>query len=289
MKERLDKLVIQQGYATSREQAKAIIMSGHVFVDGQREDKSGALFNPGKIILEVKEKPFPYVSRGGLKLDKAIRVFSIAIEGLTCMDIGASTGGFTDCMLQNGANKVYSIDVGYGQLDWKLRQNPRVCCIEKTNFRYFLEDDFRRYAPLDEWIDFATADVSFISLEKILPRAFALLRDDGTMLCLIKPQFEAGRENVGKKGIVKDPRVHTDTILKVIGFAHRHGFDLRGLDYSPIRGMEGNIEYLLYLQKSHRQVEKLQEEETASVTDSSQLDQILNLVQQVVDASHEAT
>ncbi|MDR0964400.1 MAG: TlyA family RNA methyltransferase [Clostridium sp.] len=274
MKERLDKILISQGHAASREQAKAIIMSGNVFVNGQREDKSGTLFDEEQITLVVQHKPIPYVSRGGLKLEKALRVFEICVDGLICMDIGASTGGFTDCMLQNGAAKVYSIDVGYGQLDWKLRQDCRVCCIEKMNFRYFQEADFRRYASPKEWIDFASADVSFISLEKILPPAYALLREAATMLCLIKPQFEAGREKVGKKGVVKDPLVHEEAILRVIQFAQNCNFVFRGLDYSPIRGPKGNIEYLLYLQKSHM--------------NSSLESKLQKIVSQVVNVSHQA-
>ncbi|MDR0949689.1 MAG: TlyA family RNA methyltransferase [Lachnospiraceae bacterium] len=249
MKERLDKILCQLGYAPSREKAKAIIMSGNVFVNGQREDKAGDLFEQNNLHIEVKSRPLPYVSRGGLKLEKAIRIFDIDLVDKVCMDIGASTGGFTDCMLQNGASKVYSIDVGYGQFDWKLRTDPRVICIEKTNFRYFSIDQYRQFAPPQEWIDFASADVSFISLSKILAPAYDLLHKEAHMVCLIKPQFESGREHVGKKGVVKDPTVHEQVIQKVLSNAKEIGFTPIGLDYSPVKGPEGNIEYLLYLQK----------------------------------------
>ncbi len=219
-------------------------MSGDVFVDGVREDKAGTNFND-TVNIEVKGKQLKYVSRGGLKLEKAMESFGIALDNMACMDIGASTGGFTDCMLQNGAAKVYAIDVGYGQFAWKLRQDERVVCLEKTNFRYCT----REQVP-DE-IDFASVDVSFISLDKILPAAYPLLTDKGEMVTLIKPQFEAGRENVGKKGVVKDPKVHEDVIRKVIGVAHDLQFVVKGLDYSPVKGPEGNIEYLLYISKDN--------------------------------------
>lgn len=243
MKERLDVLLVQQGYAPSREKAKAIIMAGSVFVNGQREDKAGASFDSGKIRIEVKGSALKYVSRGGLKLEKAMKEFGIVLGGKVCMDIGASTGGFTDCMLQNGAAKVYSVDVGHGQLDWKLRNDERVVCMEKTNFRYMLPAD------IDDRLDFASVDVSFISLAKILIPARNLLKDKGRMVCLIKPQFEAGKDKVGKKGVVREPETHREVIGKVVDFAGSVGFSVQGLSFSPIKGPEGNIEYLLYLQK----------------------------------------
>ncbi len=244
MKERLDLILVNKGLASSREKAKAIIMSGIVYVNGQKEDKAGSTFDPEADMVEVRGNTLRYVSRGGLKLEKAIEVFKPILTGLTCMDIGASTGGFTDCMLQNGAAKVYSIDVGHGQLDWKLRNDERVICMEKTNFRYLTPEDIA-----DE-IDFASCDVSFISLTRILPPAHALLIDGGKMVCLIKPQFEAGREKVGKKGVVRDPKVHEEVVREICTFALDNGFDIIGLDFSPIKGPEGNIEYLLYLEKS---------------------------------------
>lgn len=244
MKERLDVILVQEGYAASREKAKAIIMAGSVFVDGQREDKAGTAFDLTKIKLEVKGNTLPYVSRGGLKLEKAVKQFGLILTDKICMDIGASTGGFTDCMLQNGAEKVYSIDVGHGQLDWKLRKDARVVCMEKTNFRYMKPED------IEDVIDFASVDVSFISLTKILLPAWNLLHDNGEIVCLIKPQFEAGREKVGKKGVVRDPKVHEEVIKKIIDFADIMGFMILHLDFSPIKGPEGNIEYLLHLQKN---------------------------------------
>lgn len=244
MKERLDILLVQGGYAPSREKAKAVIMAGSVFVDGQREDKAGAVFDPDKVHIEVKGNHQKYVSRGGLKLEKAVAQFGIALGGLVCMDIGASTGGFTDCMLQNGASKVYSVDVGHGQLDWKLRNDERVVCMEKTNFRYMQPGDIQYK------LDFASVDVSFISLTKILLPARALLADEGEMVCLIKPQFEAGREKVGKKGVVREPKVHEEVIRKVIDYADFIGFDVLHLDFSPIKGPEGNIEYLVHIRKN---------------------------------------
>ncbi|MCH5269299.1 MAG: TlyA family RNA methyltransferase [Lachnospiraceae bacterium] len=241
MKERLDVILVSRGYAQSREKAKAIIMAGDVFVDGQREDKAGSTFDPDKIRLEVRGPALKYVSRGGLKLEKALEQFEIKLSDCVCMDIGASTGGFTDCMLQNGAKKVYSIDVGHGQLAWKLREDERVVCMERTNFRYIQKED------IEEEPDFASVDVSFISLTKILLPARALLKDGGEMVCLIKPQFEAGREKVGKKGVVKEPAVHKEVIEKVLDYADSLGFSVLHLDYSPIRGPEGNIEYLAHL------------------------------------------
>ncbi|MCR5269178.1 MAG: TlyA family RNA methyltransferase [Lachnospiraceae bacterium] len=243
MKERLDVILVKQGYAKSREAAKAVIMAGNVFVSGQREDKAGSMFETEGLDLLVKENPLKYVSRGGLKLEKALQSFPITLKGLTCMDIGASTGGFTDCMLQNGAVKVYAIDVGHGQLDWKLRTDERVVCMEKTNFRYVTKEQ------IPEEIDFASVDVSFISLSKILPAAFPLLKTGAEMVCLIKPQFEAGREKVGKKGVVRDPKVHEEVIANVVEMCTGNGFAVLGLTYSPIKGPEGNIEYLIHIRK----------------------------------------
>lgn len=242
MKKRLDLLMMERALAPSREKAKAYIMAGDVYVDGQKEDKAGTMF-PETVKIEVRGNVLPYVSRGGLKLEKAMKHFGVALAGKVCMDVGASTGGFTDCMLQNGAEKVYSIDVGYGQLDWKLRSDPRVTCMEKTNFRYLKPEE------LPGTPDFASCDVSFISLSKILPAASEILPEKAQMVCLIKPQFEAGREKVGKKGVVRDPAVHREVIEAAIGYAGESGFRLLGLDFSPIRGPEGNIEYLMYLEK----------------------------------------
>lgn len=254
MKERLDVILVSQGYAVSREKAKAIIMAGNVFVNGQREDKAGSAFDPEKIkTLEVKGSSLKYVSRGGLKLEKAMEAFPISMEGKICMDIGASTGGFTDCMLQNGAVRVYSVDVGHGQLDWKLRSDDRVVCMEKTNFRYMKPED------IPEKLDFASCDVSFISLTKILIPARNLLKDGGQMVCLIKPQFEAGKEKVGKKGVVRDPEVHVEVIEKVIDFADYIGFQVRDLEHSPIKGPEGNIEYLVFLEKDAQKAVQMAE------------------------------
>lgn len=219
-----------------------MIMEGNVFVENQREDKAGATFDT-EAEITVKGNTLKYVSRGGLKLEKAMTHFGITLEGKVCMDIGASTGGFTDCMLQNGAVKVYSVDVGYGQFAWKLRQDPRVVCMEKTNIRYVTPAD------IDDVLDFASVDVSFISLTKVLIPARELLRDGGEMVCLIKPQFEAGREKVGKKGVVRDKVVHEEVVERIIEFASQNGFFVKNLEYSPIKGPEGNIEYLVYIRK----------------------------------------
>ena len=243
MKERLDVLLVKQGLAQSREKAKALIMAGDVFVDGQREDKAGTLFEEAKARIEVRSAGLKYVSRGGLKLEKAMECFPICLDGKICMDIGASTGGFTDCMLQNGAKKVYSVDVGHGQLAWKLRNDERVVCMEKTNFRYVKPED------IPDRLDFASVDVSFISLTRILLPARNLLQPAGEMVCLIKPQFEAGREKVGKKGVVRDPYVHGEVIQKVMDFADLMGFLILGLTWSPVKGPEGNIEYLIHLRR----------------------------------------
>ena len=244
MKERLDVLLGKKGLAPSREKAKAVIMAGSVYVDGQKEDKAGSVFDEESAQIEVRGHALPYVSRGGLKLEKALKVFPITLTDKICMDIGASTGGFTDCMLQNGAAKVYSVDVGYGQLDWKLRQDDRVVCMEKTNFRYMTPED------IPDVLDFASVDVSFISLDKILTPAYALLKEQGEMVALIKPQFEAGREKVGKKGVVRDPKVHEEVISRIVRHADEVSFEVLDLSYSPIRGPEGNIEYLIHLRKN---------------------------------------
>ena len=242
MKERLDVLLVKRALAPSREKAKAMIMEGSVYVNNQKEDKAGSMFDTGAQV-EVRGKTLRYASRGGLKLEKAMERFAVSLEQKTCMDIGASTGGFTECMLQNGARKVYAVDVGYGQLAWKLRQDARVCCMEKTNIRYVTPQD------IGEPLDFASVDVSFISLTKVLGPAKELLKEQGEMVCLIKPQFEAGREKVGKKGVVRDKNVHLEVIGQVVSFARGLGFHVLGLEYSPIKGPEGNIEYLMHIRK----------------------------------------
>ncbi len=243
MKERLDVLLVKRNLAESREKAKAIIMSGAVFVNGQRCDKAGESFDCEKkdINIEIKGSTLKYVSRGGLKLEKAIEVCAPELTDAVCMDIGASTGGFTDCMLQNGAKHVYAVDVGHGQLAWKLRQDPRVTCMEKTNIRFVKPED------IGEQIDFVSVDVSFISLKLVLPVVKTLLKEGGRAVCLIKPQFEAGREQVGKKGVVRDKGVHEQVIREVTDKARELGFSVMGLDFSPVKGPEGNIEYLMYL------------------------------------------
>ena len=242
MKKRLDIMLVERALAPSREKAKAYIMAGDVYVDGQKEDKAGSMFAE-TVKIEVRGNTLPYVSRGGLKLEKAMKGFELSLENKVCMDVGASTGGFTDCMLQNGAVKVYSIDVGYGQLDWKLRNDPRVVCMEKTNIRYVLPENIQEPA------DFASIDVSFISLTKVLLPVRGLLTDSGEIVCLIKPQFEAGREKVGKKGVVRDPAVHREVIEKVRDYAIGIALEPCHLSFSPIKGPEGNIEYLLHLKK----------------------------------------
>lgn len=242
MKERLDVLLVQRGLAPSREKAKTMIMEGNVFVDQQREDKAGSFFDV-EAKIEVRGNTLRYVSRGGLKLEKAMEAFGLDLSGCVCMDIGASTGGFTDCMLQNGAAKVYAVDVGYGQFAWKLRQDPRVVCMEKTNIRYVTPED------IGEPVDFSSIDVSFISLTKVLEPIRAYLKDDGQIVALIKPQFEAGREKVGKKGVVREKSTHREVIRKVMDYAQSIGFDLCALEFSPIKGPEGNIEYLIHLKK----------------------------------------
>ncbi|MCD8348454.1 MAG: TlyA family RNA methyltransferase [Lachnospiraceae bacterium] len=245
MKERLDILLVQQGLAPSREKAKALIMAGEVLVGGQREDKAGTMIDTTAEIT-VKGGKLRYVSRGGLKLEKAMQTFpGITPEGKICMDVGASTGGFTDCMLQNGATKVYAVDVGHGQLDWGLRNDPRVICMERTNIRYVVPED------IQEPPSFVSIDVSFISLTKVLAPVKALMAETGDIVCLIKPQFEAGREKVGKKGVVRDPAVHEEVIQKVIDYAATLALPALALTFSPVKGPEGNIEYLVWLAKNH--------------------------------------
>ena len=241
-KKRLDVLLVERGFAESRQKALGTIMSGVVFVNGRRADKAG-LAVPEDAEVELRGSVLPYVSRGGLKLEKAMRVFGLALDGKICADIGASTGGFTDCMLQNGAVKVYAVDVGYGQLDWKLRSDSRVVCLERTNARYLTREQ------IPEELDFASMDVSFISLRLVLPPVRELLREGGRAVCLVKPQFEAGREKVGKKGVVRDPEVHREVLEQFLINAKESGFTVLDLSYSPIRGPEGNIEYLGYLEK----------------------------------------
>lgn len=264
MKERLDVLITNMGLAPSRERAKALIMEGLVYVNGQKEDKPGTQFDIYSPI-EVRGNTLPYVSRGGLKLQKAMETWPISLEGLTCMDVGASTGGFTDCMLQNGAVRVYAVDVGYGQLHWKLRNDGRVINLEKTNIRYITEKE------IPELIDFVSIDVSFISLTKVLEPVRARMKERGRIVCLVKPQFEAGREKVGKKGVVREASTHIEVCENVISYAKSIGFGILGLTFSPIKGPEGNIEYLLYLQNTPN------EEETAVETD----------VRSLVSQSHE--
>lgn len=251
-KERLDVLMVQRNLAESREKAKALIMSGIVYVNGQKEDKAGTSFEE-TVQIEVRGSTLKYVSRGGLKLEKAMNRFGVELAGKVCMDVGASTGGFTDCMLQNGAVKVYAVDVGHGQLAWKLRNDDRVICMEKTNIRYVTPED------IGDRIEFSSIDVSFISLTKVLGPVKQLLTDNGQVVCLIKPQFEAGREKVGKKGVVREKSVHLEVIEMVSDYARSIGFGILGLEFSPIKGPEGNIEYLLYLQ-NYPQEEAGQEE-----------------------------
>lgn len=242
-KERIDILLVEKNLCQSRERAKSSILAGLVFADGQRVDKVGDKVDIESNI-EVKGDIIPYVSRGGLKLEKALKEFNIDLNQKVCLDVGASTGGFTDCMLQNGAKKVYSIDVGYGQLAWSLRQDERVVCMERTNVRYVTPEQ------IQEPGNFASIDVSFISLSKVLPAVYNLLVDDGEIMCLIKPQFEAGREQVGKKGVVREPHIHMEVISKVISFSKDLNLYVKDLSFSPIKGPEGNREYLVYLVKN---------------------------------------
>lgn len=242
MKKRLDVLLVEQGLADSREKAKAIIMSGIVYVDNNKEDKAGTTFEETAKV-EVRGNTLKYVSRGGLKLEKAMNNFGVTLDGKVCMDVGASTGGFTDCMLQNGAVKVFSVDVGHGQLAWKLRNDERVVCMEKTNIRYVTPED------IDDRVEFASIDVSFISLTKVLPAVKELMTENGEIVCLIKPQFEAGREKVGKKGVVRELSTHIEVVQMIVDYVRNNGFRTLDLSYSPIKGPEGNIEYLLYMTK----------------------------------------
>lgn len=243
-KVRLDNLVVEKGFAPSREKAKAYIMAGQIYADNQKCDKAGMMIDPGKTKIEFRGEGLRYVSRGGLKLEKAMKEWGISLEGKICMDIGASTGGFTDCMLQNGAKKVYAVDVGYGQFAWKLRNDERVVNMERTNIRYVTPEQ------IGDELDFASIDVSFISLRLVLPVAHSLLAEDGEIAALIKPQFEAGREQVGKKGVVRDEKVHFSVVRNIVDFAQEIGFRVKGISFSPIKGPEGNIEYLMLLQNN---------------------------------------
>ena len=264
MKTRLDIKLVQLGLVSGRDKAKAIIMAGIVYVNGQKADKAGTeVLDEDKI--ELRGETLRYVSRGGLKLEKAFESFPIQVQNAICMDIGASTGGFTDCMLQNGAKKVYAIDVGYGQLAWKLRTDERVVNLERTNFRHVTKEQ------VTDPVNFASVDVSFISLTLILPAAYPLLSDDGEMICLIKPQFEAGKGFVGKKGVVKDSQIHQDTIVRVIDFAVETGFSVLGLTFSPVKGPEGNIEYLVYLKKELSPRLEIDPEMISSVVEASHM------------------
>lgn len=242
-KVRLDVYMVDSGMTESREKARALIMAGQVYIDNQKCDKAGQMVNPETVKPEIRGEVLKYVSRGGLKLEKAMKEFPIDLNGKITMDIGASTGGFSDCMLQNGAKKVYAVDVGYGQLAWKLRQDERVVNMERTNIRYVKPED------IEDKIDFASIDVSFISLKLVLPVAYSLLADGGEIVALIKPQFEAGREQVGKKGVVKDKNVHLEVCRNCIGYATSSGFFAKGISFSPIKGPEGNIEYLMHIKK----------------------------------------
>lgn len=264
MKKRLDVLLVEKGFFESREKAKAVIMTGCVYVNNQKADKAGAAFDENAAV-EVRDNRLRYVSRGGYKLEKAMQVFPVSLDGKTTMDIGASTGGFTDCMLQNGAKKVYAVDVGYGQLAWKLRNDERVVNLERTNMRYVTHEQ------VPDAIGFFSVDVAFISLKLILPAARGVCAEDAQGVCLIKPQFEAGRENVGKNGVVRDQKVHISVVRDIIDYCVTHGFSVLGLDYSPIKGPQGNIEYLLYLQRADEPENRL------TVT-----------AEEVVEASHEA-
>lgn len=259
---RLDVYLTEKGLTSSRERAKALIMAGQVYIKNQKCDKAGTMLDENETEVEVRGEQLKYVSRGGLKLEKAMQEFPITLEGKVTMDIGASTGGFTDCMLQNGARKVYAVDVGYGQFAWKLRSDERVVNMERTNIRYVTPED------IGEPIDFASIDVSFISLKLVLPAAYNLLSPDGEIVALIKPQFEAGKGQVGKKGVVRDKNIHFDVIRGVLDFATENGFKLLGLSFSPIKGPEGNIEYLAYIKKSV-ETEKITDEEILAIVEKS--------------------
>ena len=281
-KERLDVLLVKRGLAESREKAKAIIMTGNVFVEEQREDKAGSTFAEDAQI-RIKGTPMKYVSRGGYKLEKAMELWHVPLQDKLCMDVGSSTGGFTDCMLQNGAVKVYAIDVGTNQLAWKLRQDERVVSMEKTNIRYVTPED------IADPIDFSSIDVAFISLTKVLIPVWNLLKNGGRVVCLVKPQFEAGREKVGKKGVVRDKKVHEEVVCHIMTYALSMGFEILGLSYSPIKGPEGNIEYLLYIEKP-QDAQALTEivEEADQKAEEQFEQQYLALAKETVEAAHEA-
>lgn len=281
-KERLDVLLVKRGLAESREKAKAIIMTGNVFVEEQREDKAGSTFAEDAQI-RIKGTPMKYVSRGGYKLEKAMELWHVPLQDKLCMDVGSSTGGFTDCMLQNGAVKVYAIDVGTNQLAWKLRQDERVVSMEKTNIRYVTPED------IVDPIDFSSIDVAFISLTKVLIPVWNLLKNGGRVVCLVKPQFEAGREKVGKKGVVRDKKVHEEVVCHIMTYALSMGFEILGLSYSPIKGPEGNIEYLLYIEKPQDAQALTEIAEEADQKAEEQFEQqYLALAKETVEAAHEA-
>jgi len=281
-KERLDVLLVKRGLAESREKAKAIIMTGNVFVEEQREDKAGSTFAEDAQI-RIKGTPMKYVSRGGYKLEKAMELWHVPLQDKLCMDVGSSTGGFTDCMLQNGAVKVYAIDVGTNQLAWKLRQDERVVSMEKTNIRYVTPED------IADPIDFSSIDVAFISLTKVLIPVWNLLKNGGRVVCLVKPQFEAGREKVGKKGVVRDKKVHEEVVCHIMKYALSMGFEILGLSYSPIKGPEGNIEYLLYIEKPQDAQALTEIAEEADQKAEEQFEQqYLALAKETVEAAHEA-
>ena len=281
-KQRLDVLLVKRGLAESREKAKAIIMTGNVFVEEQREDKAGSTFAEDAQI-RIKGTPMKYVSRGGYKLEKAMELWHVPLQDKLCMDVGSSTGGFTDCMLQNGAVKVYAIDVGTNQLAWKLRQDERVVSMEKTNIRYVTPED------IADPIDFSSIDVAFISLTKVLIPVWNLLKNGGRVVCLVKPQFEAGREKVGKKGVVRDKKVHEEVVCHIMTYALSMGFEILGLSYSPIKGPEGNIEYLLYIEKPQDAQALTEIAEEADQKAEEQFEQqYLALAKETVEAAHEA-
>ena len=281
-KERLDVLLVKRGLAESREKAKAIIMTGNVFVKEQREDKAGSTFDED-VVIEVKGTPMKYVSRGGYKLEKAMELWQVPLEDKVCMDVGSSTGGFTDCMLQNGAHKVYAIDVGTNQLAWKLRQEERVVSMEKTNIRYVTHEN------VPDEIGFSSIDVAFISLTKVLVPVRNLLESHGQVVCLIKPQFEAGKDKVGKKGVVRDKKVHLEVVRNIITYAVAIGFEVIGLSFSPIKGPEGNIEYLLYIEKNTEMTDtecEVSEEKTAEAADIYE-EKYAVLSEEIVEKAHQ--
>ncbi len=281
-KERLDVLLVKRGLAESREKAKAIIMTGNVFVKEQREDKAGSTFDED-VVIEVKGAPMKYVSRGGYKLEKAMELWQVPLEDKICMDVGSSTGGFTDCMLQNGAHKVYAIDVGTNQLAWKLRQDERVVSMEKTNIRYVTHEN------VPDEIGFSSIDVAFISLTKVLVPVRNLLESHGQVVCLIKPQFEAGKDKVGKKGVVRDKKVHLEVVRNIITYAIAIGFDVLGLSFSPIKGPEGNIEYLLYIEKNTETTDiecEISEEQKAKAADIYE-EKYAALSEEIVEKAHQ--